>query len=164
MTMTYTPGASSHRYARAAVHLWPARESGKRASWVLVPEPTTVPKTRRRVRGKLSDWGLAAQSDVVELLVSEVVTNAMRHSWGAVMSLAMDDGTLRCEVQDTNPALPQVREVHEGDEGGRGMYLMQALSTSWGSHPLSTGKVVWFELACEPAGTPAGAGRNGDDD
>ncbi|MFC4529918.1 ATP-binding protein [Sphaerisporangium dianthi] len=163
MTTAYTPGRTRW-HARTAVHLWPARQTGRRASWVLVPEPTTVPQTRRRVRRKLSDWGLSAQAEVVELLVSEVVTNAMRHSWGAVMSLAMDDGTLRCEVQDTNPAPPRVREVHEGDEGGRGMYLMQALSTSWGSHPLSTGKVVWFEVACEPETAPAETEESRDDE
>ncbi|WP_248961962.1 ATP-binding protein [Sphaerisporangium perillae] len=156
MTTMYR-SSNSHRYARAAVQLWPAGQHGRRASWVLVPEPTTVPKTRARVRGRLADWGVQEQADVVELLVSEVVTNAMRHSWGAVMTLSMDDDRVCCEVQDTNPAMPMVREVHEGDEGGRGMYLMEALSTSWGSHALSTGKVVWFEVACEPATGAAGS-------
>ncbi|GGK79690.1 hypothetical protein Sme01_21470 [Sphaerisporangium melleum] len=150
MTMAH---AGARPQVRMTARLWPAHTSAQRASWVLFPEPTTVPKTRRRVRRKLADWGLSGDCDIVELLVSEVVTNAMRHSWGAVMSLSADRGRVRCEVQDTNPGLPEVQEVHEGDEGGRGVYLMQALSTSWGSHPLATGKVVWFEVVCEPPAT-----------
>ncbi|MEV7966804.1 ATP-binding protein [Sphaerisporangium sp. NPDC088356] len=124
---------------------------------MLLPEPATVPKIRGRVRRQLAAWGAGEEGDIVELLVSEVVTNAMRHSWGAVMTVSLSHGTLRCEVQDTNPALPQVCHAHEGDEGGRGMFLMQALSESWGSYRVPAGKVVWFETACP-------AGKGGDDE
>jgi anti-sigma regulatory factor (Ser/Thr protein kinase) len=129
------------------LHIRPGRYRGTRASWVLLPDPATVPKIRRRVRRRLADWGVGEHSDVVELLVSEVVTNAMRHSWGAIMTISVDDGALRCEVQDTNPAMPQVCHAHDGDESGRGMYLMEALSNSWGSYRVPAGKVVWFEIA-----------------
>ncbi|GAA3792970.1 hypothetical protein GCM10022226_10270 [Sphaerisporangium flaviroseum] len=124
-----------------------AGRRGTRTSWVLLPEPATVPKMRKRVRHQLAEWGVGHDADVVELLASEVVTNAMRHAWVAVMTISMNEGTLRCEVQDTNPARPQVREAHEGDEGGRGMYLMEALSSSWGCYRVPAGKVVWFEMA-----------------
>ncbi|RCG31508.1 ATP-binding protein [Sphaerisporangium album] len=149
MTMTLTesaPAVDTSRGFGPVLHIRPARHPGRQATWVLLPEPATVPRTRRRVRRQLAAWGIGEQSDVAELLVSEVVTNAMRHAWAAVMTVSMDDGMLRCEVQDTNPALPRVCEAHDGDEGGRGMYLMEALSGSWGSYRVSSGKVVWFEL------------------
>ncbi|MFC6079669.1 ATP-binding protein [Sphaerisporangium aureirubrum] len=127
-----------------------AWRDGSRASWLLAPEPTTVPRIRRRVRRQLAEWGVPTCGDVIELLVSEIVTNAMRHAWGAVITLSMDNGTCRCEVRDTNPAMPAICCPHEADEGGRGMYLMEALSDRWGSYPVPTGKVVWFEVACSP--------------
>ncbi|MBB5625418.1 ATP-binding protein [Sphaerisporangium krabiense] len=132
------------------LHTRPLGHADRQATWVLVPDAAVVPMTRKRLRRRLASWGVG-DADVAELLVSELVTNAMRHSWGAVMSLSLEQGTIRCEVQDTNPALPRVCEAHDGDEGGRGMFLMEALSTAWGSYRMSTGKVVWFEL---PAADP----------
>jgi anti-sigma regulatory factor (Ser/Thr protein kinase) len=146
------------RQAPVSLHIGPAWHRGTRVSWVLLPDPATVPKTRRRVRRELAAWGVGEHGDVVELLVSEVVTNAMRHSWGAVMTISIEGATLRCEVQDTNPALPQVCCAHEGDEGGRGMYLMEALSDSWGSYRVPAGKVVWFETTCPAEALAAAAG------
>ncbi|GII88550.1 hypothetical protein Ssi03_65400 [Sphaerisporangium siamense] len=133
------------------LHACPPGRSGRQATWVLVPDAAIVPMTRRRLRRRLASWGVG-DADVAELLVSEVVTNAMRHSWGAVMTLSLEHDTIRCEVQDTNPTLPRVCEAHDGDEGGRGMYLMEALSTAWGSYRMSTGKVVWFELPAAETG------------
>lgn len=148
------------RPAFTTLHLRPVPRNAARASWVLLPDPATVPKIRRRLRSQLAEWGAGEQADVVELLVSEVVTNAMRHSWGAVMTVTVHDGVLRCEVQDTNPALPQVRQAHEGDEGGRGMLLMQALSNAWGSYRIPAGKIVWFETNCQAGAVgPRHAGR-----
>ncbi|MDH2428920.1 ATP-binding protein [Sphaerisporangium sp. TRM90804] len=121
------------------------------ASWPLLPEPTTVPEIRERVRGRLADWGACDQGDVVELLVSELVTNAMRHAWGGTLTLTLEQGTLRCEVVDTNPAMPQVCQPDEADEGGRGMCMVQALADSWGCYPVPSGKVVWFQLHCSAA-------------
>ncbi|MEU9887139.1 ATP-binding protein [Sphaerisporangium sp. NPDC051011] len=143
------PAMDTLRRFGPVLHIRPARPRGRQATWVLLPEPATVPQTRRRVRHLLAAWGIGEQGDqagIIELLVSEVVTNAMRHAWAAVMTVTMVDGVLRCEVQDTNPAFPRVCEAHDGDEGGRGMYLMEALSGSWGTYRVPTGKVVWFEL------------------
>ncbi|MFC4588929.1 ATP-binding protein [Sphaerisporangium corydalis] len=137
------------RRALAALHVRPARHRERQTSWVLLPDPVTVPRIRRQVRRQLDAWKAGTCCDVVELLVSEVVTNAMRHSWGAVMTVSLDERTLRCEVQDTNPAMPQMRQAHEGDEGGRGMILMEALSRDWGSYGVPAGKVVWFEISLD---------------
>ncbi|MEO3807806.1 ATP-binding protein [Sphaerisporangium sp. B11E5] len=157
MTMTVTTPmirvqvGGQNRPVRPVRSAW---RDGTRASWVLAPEPTTVPRIRKRVRRQLAEWGVPACGDVVELLVSEAVTNAMRHAWGAVLTLSVENGVCRCEIRDTNPAMPSICHAHDGDEGGRGMYLMEALSDHWGTYPVPTGKVVWFEVA-SPTLSPA---------
>ncbi|WP_214409892.1 ATP-binding protein [Sphaerisporangium fuscum] len=148
--MTYTPTCRRP----VGPHARPCRHEDQCASWVLLPDPSTVPKTRESARHLLAEWGVTDQGDVIELLISEVVTNAMRHAWGGMMTLCREHGTLRCEVQDTSSALPEVREAHECDEGGRGMFLLEALATRWGSYRVSAGKVVWFEITC-PGESPA---------
>ncbi|MFJ2033297.1 ATP-binding protein [Streptosporangium sp. NPDC087985] len=127
---------------------------------MLLPDTVTVPNTRKRVRHQLADWGVSEHGDDVELLVTELVTNAVRHSRAAVITISMNDDALRCEVQDTNTNLPQVRHALDVDEGGRGLYLVEALAHSWGSHRTPTGKIVWFEMArtAETATSMAGNG------
>lgn len=156
--MPVTTTAAGRLTTPARVHLGgqsrpvqPVRSAwrdGTRASWVLAPEPTTVPRIRKRVRRQLAEWDVPGCGDTVELLVSEIVTNAMRHAWGAVLTLTIENGTCRCEVRDTNPAMPAICHAHEGDEGGRGIYLMEALADRWGARAEPAGKVVWFEVAC----------------
>jgi anti-sigma regulatory factor (Ser/Thr protein kinase) len=129
----------------------------RRAAWPLFRRPSSVPKARSLVRTQLARWGLAEQSDVAELLVSELVTNALRHAWGKpILTLSAQNGTLRCEVADANPALPHMSHAHYDDEGGRGLYLVDRLSCSWGSNRAPEGKVVWFELSAHPKGRAHG--------
>ncbi|MGJ6962969.1 ATP-binding protein [Streptosporangium sp. G11] len=129
----------------AAVPL--SRPRPRRASWSLLPIPASVPKARRLIGGRLAQWGIDGQSEIVRLLASELVTNALRHAWGPIqLTVFYRDGRLRCEVGDANPALPQMREAHEDDEGGRGLQLLDLLSGQWGSDRTPGGKVSWFEL------------------
>ncbi|MFC9488851.1 ATP-binding protein, partial [Streptomyces hydrogenans] len=86
-------------------------------------------------------------TDSVELLISEVVTNAVRYAERPVTLRLLKTDVLRCEVGDDSPQLPRQRRARETDEGGRGLFLVNRLARRWGATRLSGGKVVWFELA-----------------
>jgi serine phosphatase RsbU (regulator of sigma subunit)/anti-sigma regulatory factor (Ser/Thr protein kinase) len=116
------------------------------AYWFLDPRAQTAGQARRLARRALSRWGLEELSDSVELLVSEVVTNAVRYAERPITLRLLRTDTLRCEVGDDVPQLPRLRQARATDEGGRGLYLVNRLARRWGATRLSTGKVVWFEL------------------
>ncbi|MEU0134078.1 SpoIIE family protein phosphatase [Streptomyces sp. NPDC006296] len=117
------------------------------AYWFLEPEDAAPGRARRLARRALSRWGLEDLSDEVELLVSEVVTNAVRYAERPVTLRLLRTDILRCEVGDDAPQLPRQRRARETDEGGRGLFLVNRLARRWGATRLSTGKVVWFEMA-----------------
>ncbi|MEV7686134.1 SpoIIE family protein phosphatase [Streptomyces bungoensis] len=116
------------------------------AYWTLEPEHSAPREARRLARRALSRWDLEELSDSVELLVSEVVTNAVRYATRPVTLRLLRTDVLRCEVGDDVPQLPRLRQARATDEGGRGLYLVNRLARRWGATRLSTGKVVWFEL------------------
>ena len=87
----------------------------------------------------------------MELLVSEVVTNAVRYAARPVTLRLLRTDVLRCEVGDDVPQLPRLRQARATDEGGRGLYLVNRLARRWGATRLQTGKVVWFELGVPSA-------------
>lgn len=116
-------------------------------SWSLPVSASSVPQARRLTRAWLAAYGLNGFGDVVELLVSELVTNAYQHAPGPCrVGLSLMDGLLRCEAEDTSAALPRLRDNHTWDEGGRGLHLIDMLACCWGSVHTPTGKTVWFEL------------------
>ncbi|MEW2195450.1 SpoIIE family protein phosphatase [Streptomyces microflavus] len=117
------------------------------AYWYLEPEDAAPGRARRLARRALGRWGLDEMSDEVELLVSEVVTNAVRYAERPVTLRLLRTDILRCEVGDDSPQLPRQRRARETDEGGRGLFLVNRLARRWGATRLSTGKVVWFEMA-----------------
>ncbi|MEO3975994.1 SpoIIE family protein phosphatase [Streptomyces sp. CAU 1734] len=116
------------------------------AYWFLEPEDAAPGRARRLARRALSRWGLEELSDAVELLVSEVVTNAVRYAERPVTLRLLRTDVLRCEVGDDSPQLPRQRKARDTDEGGRGLFLVNRLARRWGATRLSSGKVVWFEL------------------
>ncbi len=116
------------------------------AYWFLDPRAQTAGQARRLARRALARWDLEELSDAVELLVSEVVTNAVRYAERPITLRLLRTDTLRCEVGDDVPQLPRLRQARATDEGGRGLYLVNRLARRWGATRLSTGKVVWFEL------------------
>ncbi|MGW2189376.1 SpoIIE family protein phosphatase [Streptomyces sp. NPDC001719] len=117
------------------------------AYWFLDPRPQTARQARRLARRALARWGLDELSDSVELLVSEVITNAVRYAERPISLRLLRTDVLRCEVGDDVPQLPRLRQARPSDEGGRGLYLVNRLARRWGATRLSTGKVVWFEMA-----------------
>ncbi|GAA3481477.1 SpoIIE family protein phosphatase [Streptomyces yanii] len=116
------------------------------AYWFLEPEDSAPGRARRLARRALGRWGLDELSDSVELLVSEVVTNAVRYAERPVTLRLLRTDILRCEVGDDAPQLPRQRRARDMDEGGRGLFLVNRLARRWGATRLSTGKVVWFEM------------------
>ncbi|MEV0266298.1 SpoIIE family protein phosphatase [Streptomyces sp. NPDC050617] len=121
------------------------------AYWFLDPRAQTAGQARRLARRALARWGLEELTDSVELLVSEVVTNAVRYAERPITLRLLRTDVLRCEVGDDVPQLPRLRQARPSDEGGRGLYLVNRMARRWGATRLSAGKVVWFELPI-PAG------------
>ncbi|MEW2301324.1 ATP-binding protein [Streptomyces sp. NPDC006655] len=117
------------------------------ASWPLARELTSVRRARRLVTAQLSEWEVGDFADAAELLVSELVTNALRHTRGPLrLNLQLCRGRLLCEVEDTESAGPVLGAAEPDDEGGRGTELVDLLADAWGSTRTATGKTVWFEL------------------
>lgn len=118
---------------------------------------------RDATRDALASWRLAHVEETAVLLVSELVTNAVRHARGT-HAIAMDleaAGTwLRIEVQDADRQWPQPRTPASFDESGFGFVLVDALAAKWGVRETATGKAVWAELDTRQAGKPRpGAGK-----
>jgi len=118
---------------------------GDVASWELVAEPRSVPWARGQIRRCLDGWGRSELADTMELLVSELVTNALVHGAGAIWLRLIRGSVLLCEVGDDGPELPYIRDAADTDESGRGLQLVSVLARSWGTYRTATGKVVWFE-------------------
>ncbi|WP_327325852.1 PAS domain-containing SpoIIE family protein phosphatase/ATP-binding protein [Streptomyces sp. NBC_01210] len=115
--------------------------------WRLPREPRSVGRARELARAQLITWGLEALVDTVELLVSELVTNALRYGEDEIRLRLLRDRTLVCEVWDAGLVQPRRRRARDTDEGGRGLQLVGLLSAAWGSRRTPRGKTVWFELA-----------------
>ncbi|HET6358190.1 SpoIIE family protein phosphatase [Streptomyces sp.] len=115
--------------------------------WRLPREPRSVGRARELARAQLVTWDLEALVDTVELLVSELVTNALRYGEGEIRLRLLRDRTLVCEVWDAGLVQPRRRRARDTDEGGRGLQLVGLLSAAWGSRRTPRGKTVWFELA-----------------
>ncbi len=128
----------------ARVHGLPADSVG---DWRLEPEPQSVARARDLAVEQLAAWELNALADTTELLVSELVTNALRHGEGEIRLRLLLDRTLVCEVWDAGLVQPRRRRARATDEGGRGLQLVQLLSQGWGSRRTPQGKTVWFEMA-----------------
>lgn len=103
-------------------------------------------EARRFTRRTLEAWGLSTLCDYAELLVSELVTNALLHAVAPRQLRLFRDRSLTVEVADSDAHTPRMRSLAEDDEGGRGMHLVNELAHRWGSRTTRHGKVVWFEL------------------
>ncbi|MEV7992115.1 ATP-binding protein [Streptomyces sp. NPDC086077] len=126
------------------------RASAWEASWPLGRELTSVRDARHLVTAQLTTWALDDLADTVELLVSELVTNALRHTRGPLrLNLQLRRSGLVCEVEDTERTGPVRCVVDADSEGGRGTELLDLLADAWGSIRMPTGKTVWFAVHVE---------------
>lgn len=114
----------------------------------LTSRPESASTARRLSLSVVRVWGLTPLSDTVELLVSELVGNAVRHTGARTFGLRMQRrrGWIRVEVRDPSRALPCLMPVRELDTSGRGLFLVDKLSDRWGVDLQPRGKTTWFEL------------------
>ncbi|MEU5623059.1 MULTISPECIES: ATP-binding SpoIIE family protein phosphatase [Streptomyces] len=116
------------------------------ADWTLPADASVVGTARRLVDRQLAAWNLAEAVYTTELVVSELVTNAIRYGKGPVrLRLIRDRGRLLTEVTDANSASPHLRRARENDEGGRGLFIVMRLSTHWGVRHSRHAKTIWSE-------------------
>ncbi|MCP3822223.1 SpoIIE family protein phosphatase [Streptomyces sp. A3M-1-3] len=121
------------------------------ADWELPAEPVAVGHARDLATGQLHDWGLEELSFSTELVVSELVTNAVRHAGGPLHLRLIRDRTLLCEVADAGHTSPHPRHSAEDDEGGRGLFIVAQLVQRWGTRYSRSGKTIWTEQALPSA-------------
>ncbi|MER5641844.1 ATP-binding protein [Kitasatospora sp. NPDC002227] len=121
---------------------------------VLIRDPASVPRARLWVNTQITDWGVYlddATRDAIAVVFTELATNAVRHTKGAMLIIHMYVHPrlrqLRVEVYDGSPALPRPRLVGPDEASGRGMFLVEQLAKSHGAERTECGKKVWAELA-----------------
>ncbi|MFV2118796.1 SpoIIE family protein phosphatase, partial [Streptomyces sp. Act-28] len=118
-------------------------------TWELPADPSVVAEARALVRRKLTEWGLAHMEFTTGLVVSELVTNAVRYGGGGPVSLRLlRDETLICEVSDRSNSSPRIRRAATTEEGGRGLFLVAQFTRRWGARFMPRGKTVWAEVDC----------------
>ncbi|WP_336113380.1 SpoIIE family protein phosphatase [Streptomyces sp. PTD9-10] len=121
------------------------------ATWDLAADPALVGEVRADAVRQLADWGLDETAFAAELILSELVTNAVRHGAGPIRVRLLHAHNLICEVSDTSNTAPHLRRAVSTDEGGRGLFLVAQLSQSWGTRYTAQGKVIWAECALDAA-------------
>lgn len=105
------------------------------------------------VASTLSEWDCSQVEDTVILLVSELVTNAVLHARSPLtIRLDLDGSELRVAVADRSPVVPRPRRYSLDAATGRGLGLVELMSSSWGCTPASDGKEIWFVLSTEVTG------------
>ncbi|MFD0003247.1 SpoIIE family protein phosphatase [Streptomyces sp. NPDC127178] len=115
------------------------------AEWEVPSDPAAVGQVRSEVTRTLEAWGLEELSFTTELILSELVTNAIRYGGEPIRVRMLHDRSLICEVFDSSSTSPHLRYATMTDEGGRGLFLVAQLADRWGTRYLPAGKVIWAE-------------------
>ncbi|WSV66004.1 SpoIIE family protein phosphatase [Streptomyces sp. NBC_01013] len=116
------------------------------ATWELAHDRSTPAIARTLVRDRLEGWNLGEETiEATELIVSELITNAVRYGTPPLHLRLLLDRTLTCEVHDTSPVAPHLRHARTVDEGGRGLFIVSQLATHWGTRYSTAGKALWTE-------------------
>ncbi|MET8509255.1 SpoIIE family protein phosphatase [Streptomyces sp. NPDC004787] len=121
------------------------------AEWPLRHEPEVVAQARALAVRQLARWGLDGLADVTELIVSELVTNAVRYGLPPLSLRLLRDRELICEVTDGSSTTPHMRLAEPTDEGGRGLFLVMHLADRWGTRFAARGKTIWATQALPAA-------------
>ncbi len=131
-----------------------ALDAGRVAAWEVAPDPSAVAEARKNAVALLEGWGLNDAAFITELVVSELVTNAIRHAQPPIQLRLIHDTSLICEVSDASNTAPHMRRARTYDEGGRGLLLVAQLTQRWGTRPTSSGKTIWAEQSIDPVPRP----------
>jgi anti-sigma regulatory factor (Ser/Thr protein kinase) len=118
----------------------------------LTTGPAAAGEARSQVRAAIRAWDVPVDPDVAQLLTSELVTNAIRHEAGEIITLFVTCcyGHLRVDVHDTSPFFPVLGDAAADEETGRGLMLVDSLSAKWGCDRTPAGKAVYFTLEFRP--------------
>ncbi|MDX3247025.1 SpoIIE family protein phosphatase [Streptomyces sp. ME18-1-4] len=114
-------------------------------SWEVPADPAAVAEVRARATRQVAAWGLAELAMTSELIVSELVTNAVRYATPPIRLRLLLDSRLTCEVFDASSTAPRLRHARITDEGGRGLFLVAQLAHRWGARYTTAGKIIWAE-------------------
>ncbi|MFH8463918.1 ATP-binding protein [Streptomyces sp. NPDC017991] len=131
-----------------------ARERRLHEALPFTAAPAQVGLLRKSVRRTMRQWGAEAITDQVELAVTELATNVLKHVGDgapAMVVLEPRGDCLRVEVHDSSRSAPVLSEMCAEAECGRGLHLVAAMSQGWGTLYTAEGKAVWCELSLEPA-------------
>ncbi|MFD8206498.1 SpoIIE family protein phosphatase [Streptomyces sp. NPDC059695] len=123
------------------------------AEWEVPRDPSAVSPVRNAAAAKLSEWGLDGLAFTAELILSELITNAVRYGADPVRVRLLHDRTLICEVSDGSSTSPHLRHAATTDEGGRGLYLVAQYAERWGTRYARRGKTIWAELRVNGEGS-----------
>jgi len=115
------------------------------AEWQVPSDPAAVAEVRSSVTRQLAEWGLDDLAFATELILSELVTNAIRYGSGPIHVRVLRDRSLICEVFDGSSTSPHLRYAATTDEGGRGLFLVAQLAERWGTRYTPAGKAIWAE-------------------
>ncbi|WP_217237439.1 SpoIIE family protein phosphatase/ATP-binding protein [Streptomyces sp. AC555_RSS877] len=127
----------------ARTRLWPPPSHV--TEWDVPSDPAVVPSVRAQCREKLAEWDLADLAFATELIISELVTNAIRYGSPPVKARLLYGRCLICEISDASGTSPHLRRATTTDEGGRGLFLVAQFAQRWGTRHTPRGKVIWAE-------------------
>ncbi len=120
------------------------------AGWEVPVTPDAVATARAAATRQVIAWGLEDRAFTVELVVSELVTNAIRHASGPIQLRIIREKALICEVSDSLATAPHLRRARIFDEGGRGLFIVASLTARWGTRQNPDGKTIWAEVPLPP--------------
>ncbi|MCG7207455.1 SpoIIE family protein phosphatase [Streptomyces arenae] len=127
----------------------------KVAQWDVPPDPAAVAPARAECGARLKAWGLEELGFTTELILSELITNAIRYGAPPITVRLLYDRNLTCEVSDGSSTSPHLRRAAATDEGGRGLFLVAQFAQRWGTRYTRRGKVIWAEqFLHDTAATP----------
>ncbi|WP_225823879.1 SpoIIE family protein phosphatase [Streptomyces naphthomycinicus] len=124
------------------------------ATWEVPFDVTAVSRVRGEVGRQLADWRLEGVAFATELILSELLTNAIRYGAPPVGVRLLLGRTLVCEVSDGSNTSPRLRRAASTDEGGRGLFLVSQFADVWGTRYAARGKVIWAEQNLDRTAEP----------
>ncbi|MFI1151699.1 SpoIIE family protein phosphatase [Streptomyces sp. NPDC020817] len=130
-------------------------ETGRIAEWEVPADPAAVSRVRGAASSQLAAWGLEDISFTAGLILSELITNAIRYGNAPIRVRMLRDRSLICEVSDGSSTSPHLRYAATTDEGGRGLFLVAQYAERWGTRYTERGKVIWAELPLTGGPEPA---------